>query len=156
MGITILTAFAMACSNRTPAKNTQTMTIKPGNGVGPIQLGMPMDEVKKVMGAPDQIMGGKVFQYNSLGFCVLPRKGTTDVGAIMMGDMEGRSALTDAFKGTTAEGIGMKSTRQAVVTTYGQPEKTRVISEGVEELQYDAGRTCYTLKGGLVVHIVIK
>ncbi len=129
------------------------MDIVPGVGVGPIKFGMTMDAVKQALGEPDRTTG-KVLEYLSLGLAVIPSKQDVTVGAIMMGDGSG-SYLMDRFKGVTKEGIRMKSTRQEITVAYGEPESAETEDTGVEVLQYDSGRTRYTLKDGQLVHIAL-
>ena len=130
------------------------MTIVPEVGVGPIKFGMTMDDVKNALGVPDPAPG-KPLQYSSQGLAVLPNNADGTVGAIMMGDTGG-GQLVEKFKGATKEGIKMKSTRQEIVTAYGQPESAKDTADGLEELRYDSGRTQYKLKAGRVVHITLR
>ena len=130
------------------------MDIVPGVGVGPIKFGMTMDEVKQALGEPDR-MHGKALEYLSLGLAVVVSKQDGTVGAIMIGDGNG-SYLVDRFKGATKEGICMKSTRQEIIAAYGAPEDTASEVPGFETLNYDSGRTEYSLKDGRLVHIALR
>jgi hypothetical protein len=156
----LLTLFGLlsilgSCSrSSTPTAPEVNLEIIPGTGVGPIKLGMTMDEVKKALGQPDA-RPGRPLQYLSLGLAVLPTSKDETVGAIMMGDPEG-GVLVERFKGVTPKGIGMKSTRQEIIAAYGQPENTKSSTGGLEELQYDSGGTQYALRGGRVVHITLR
>jgi hypothetical protein len=129
------------------------MDIVPGVGVGPVNFGMTMDEVKQALGEPDRTTG-KALEYLSLGMAVIPSKRDGTVGVIMIGDGSG-SYLVDRFRGATKEGIRMKSTRQEIVAAYGEPERAETEASGVEVLQYDSGRTRYTLKDGYLAHIAL-
>lgn len=137
------------------------MLIEPGVGVGPVKLGMKMEEVRKLFGEPD-VRIANTMQYNKLGFAILPKK-PTEVGAIMMGD-SGGSFLVDAFKGETQDGIRMGSSRQAIVDVYGEPVRSPVdkftvaeeAKQGVESLHYRDLGLRFVLKDGRLVHITLR
>ena len=139
------------------------LTIEPGIGLGPIKFGMPMDDVIPLLGEPDQ-MTGKVLHYQDLGIAVIPSRGT-HVGALMMGDSSG-GFLVDRFKGKTKNGIGMKATKEAIVSAFGSPEKDlspaakmlqrEEAKQGYESLSYDSGSLKFVLKDKQLVHITIR
>ena len=154
LGICVAAFLTTSCSRSPgPASAGVAMDIVPGVGVGPIKFGMTMDAVKQALGEPDRAPG-RALEYLSLGLAVIRSKRDGTVGAIMMGDGNG-SYLVDRFKGVTKEGICMKSTRQEITVAYGEPESAESEDTGVEVLQYDSGRTRYTLKDGRLVHIVL-
>lgn len=129
------------------------MNVEPGVGVGPIKFGMSMEDVKKALGEPGR-MTGRAQEYLALGLAVLPGRDGT-VGAVMMGDTGG-GTLSEAFKGSTKDGIGMGVNRDKIVAVLGQPERSETAASDTERLHYDSGRTTYTLKSGMLVHIVLK
>jgi hypothetical protein len=156
LGKFIALAFSVtlvACSRSpAPASPVVSMEIVPGTGVGPVQLGMTMDEVKKSLGNPDSTPG-KALQYSARGLAILPSSADGTVGAIMIGDTSG-GPLVDKFTGATKEGIKMRSTRDEIVAAYGQPESAKTTPDGLEELRY--GKTQYQLREGRLVHITVR
>ena len=134
---------------------TEGFEIKPGVGVGPITLGMKMDEVENHLGKPDRT-SGRALEYLNEGMAIVPTRAGDAVGGIRMGDAQG-GKLARAFKGKTREGIGMGSTKSEVLATFGKPDNTKE-QDGVEALTYDSGRSrsVYTFKDSKLVHIRLK
>ena len=117
---------------------TEGFEIKPGVGVGPITLGMKMDEVENYLGKPDRA-SRRAWEYLNEGMAIVPNRAGDAVGGILMGDTKG-GKLARAFKGKTREGIGMGSTKSEILAAFGKPDNTER-QAGVEALTYDSGRS---------------
>jgi hypothetical protein len=140
------------------AKKNKPLLITPKVGIGPIKFGLTKKDVEEVLGKPYRVTG-QAHEYQHLGFAVIFDK-QDKVGAILGGAWcEISDILLDVFKGVTAKGIKLRSTKQQVISAYGKPSKTNIIGANnmdFEVLKYDSLRTDFALRKGKIVHITLK
>ena len=112
-------------------------------------------EVIAELGEP-QTKQGKILNYVRSGFSVIPGKDGV-VAVVMCGDPSSLSSpLVKAFTGRTADGIGMRSTRDAVVKAFGTPDETDSPEPGHERLKYTEPGLAFILEDNKVHHITVN
>ena len=139
------------------------MTIEPRLGVGPIKLGMPMDEVTAVLGDPEKRMGSSLL-YLGLGFAIVPGRNNS-VASIMVGDLDGGQPV-EAFKGKTKGGLGLGASYQEIIEAYGEPEsrdgpvaeltKREESRHGIKTLNYQSVNLTFTFREERLVSIWLQ
>ena len=124
--------------------------IRPGDGVGPIRLGMSKEEVYAVWGKPDKTVGthNNVWQYFDHGVDVplSDRAGVWQIGCVLSETM---AVPFKTFTGTTPEGIGIGATEEEIIDALGQPDSRTTHDHGIIALQYNRGIK-FTLQSGWV------
>lgn len=97
--------------------------ILPGIGVGEIQLGMTVGEMKDRLGKPDIDATGFSLVYADLGVEVV----IIDEKVRMIYCVNGMSNAPEvkACKSQTVEGIGIGSTESDIISAYGEPTNRR-------------------------------
>lgn len=116
-----------------PAGTTKThsppLDVIPKQGVGEIRFGTSLAEVCAIIGEPtkEKAMGASAREmvYAELGLVLLVHS-KHGVGDIQCCSNDARYSLTygvtmKAFSGTNEEGIGIGSTREELIATYGEP-----------------------------------
>ena len=123
--------------------------LEPGAGFGGLRLGMSRAEVEAAVGPAEQVRGEDAWEYPSCGFALVfgPEQ---RLGALMAG---GHSTLNERFSVETAEGLGIGSSREEVVSELGEPSRT---SSEDQMLHYDERGVVWTLADDRVAHIMIK
>ena len=131
------------------------LLIQPNIAVGPVHVGMSVNEVMAALGEPERRTSNSL-EYPQLGLAVMPGP-DNKVLVVMCGDVTGiNGPFAMAFKGRTKEGIGMYSTRDEIVNAYGPPTADEKMRGGLESLQYEPlGMTC-TLEAGKVHHMIVR
>jgi RNA polymerase sigma factor (sigma-70 family) len=144
-------AFAFGESPSSPA----SMLIVPKTSVGGVRAGMTAEQVITELGPPDITTGTRhVLHYVRQGFSVVCDRETGQVGAVFCGDALGLSgSMTKAFKGSTAQGIGMGSSHADVVTAYGPPTDATQTEKNLESLKYVPLGLNFLLRNDKVVYI---
>jgi len=147
-----------ACSNDEPAKpatENPPMLIQPGVSVGKVRAGMTVDEVRRQLGDP-QRSTPNALEYTRLGFAVMPGSDGI-VQVVMCGDVTGNSGpLVKRFTGRTKEGIGLGSTREDLIKTYGEASKDERFPGARESLKYEQLGITFSLEAGKVHHMIIR
>jgi len=159
-GLVVLVA-GTSCSQqsgRTEAENFKSNTaiqIEPNSSVGNIRAGMTLEQVVTQMGEPPRRTSNSL-EYPRLGLAVMPGpQGVVQI--VMCGDVTGiNGPFVKAFTGRTKEGIGMYSTRQDVIKSYGEPTSSERMRGGVESLQYQPLGITFTLEGDKVYHMIVR
>jgi len=131
----------------TDEKEPTTALIRPGIGVGKVQFGMAVDDMKEILGKPDIDATGISYVYADLGievvfrddkvhsiYCVHHMKGVPDFRVC---------------KYRTQEGIGIDSSESDIITAYGEPAKR---SDGA--LMYKELGLRFELENGQVRKII--
>jgi hypothetical protein len=101
--------------------------IRPGVGLGQIMLGSTQEAVREAFGEPDRMNGPLAWEYLAHGFAVgFDKQGNLLAifagDGCLRGDPPAISPLVDAFKGRTATGLGMRSSRVKVEADLGPPD----------------------------------
>ncbi|MHC4423517.1 MAG: tetratricopeptide repeat protein [Planctomycetota bacterium] len=132
------------------------LVIKPLVGVGEVRFGMTIEQMKEILGEPQRVTGGRGCEYLDSGFAILSAKDGT-VAVIMFGDMSlPDSPLIRNCKCRTDKDIGMGSSRQDVISAYGQPSSTdHPFSDtgNFVRLKYDKLNGEFILRDYKVVHM---
>ncbi len=128
-------------TDSTNNQQEQAMLIQPMVGVGKVHLAMTIDEVKQILGEPEQDEANPdAFVYKDMGLSVVcPDKKTVRFIIITGGNYQ------------TAEGIGIGSTRKDVLATYGEPDKK---AKGNRQY-YQKMQIIFTITGERVVAIML-
>lgn len=126
--------------------------IEPGKGMGRVQFGMTMKQLREAIGKPERTLGG-AYEYPSKGFAVLAGK-DGKVASIMCGDMSGKnSPLVDACVCRTSRGIGMGSSEKEITAAYG-PSPSVQQGKDRKILAYPSLDALFTLKDDKVIHMI--
>ena len=137
----------------TTAPTAADLTVRPGDGVGGVKIGMLMTDVERVLGAPTRkVAPSGTIEYLRLGMVVIPKRGTNRVGTIV-GE---RPKTLPAFTGLTAEALGIGSTRKQIVAVYGEPDHaTTKPGTTFENLRYDGRGISWTLNEGQCIQVAV-
>jgi outer membrane lipoprotein-sorting protein len=120
--------------------------IQPGVGIGELHFGDPSDNVTKILGEPDFMMGDWLYQYT--GLAVVVREGK--VYSFQGGDAKGpETRHAQQCRLRTSEGIGMGSSEQEIVEVYGEPTR-RTTRQGDVSIVYRNKGMGFTLRGDKV------
>ena len=133
--------------------SSEDLLIRPGIGVGKIEFGMTVQQMKDILGKPDVAGTGISYMYTSLGIEIVA-KGKVTISAILCGNPSNRKdlpmlkAMEEACKFKTAEGIGIGSTEVQVLKAFGQPTRRRD-----DTLLYKNKRISFSLANDKVIGI---
>jgi hypothetical protein len=103
--------------------SSEGFVISPGEGCGPVKIGMKKDEVIKALGPVEDGDDEKTMMYKSLGLDISIKDGA--VARIVGGKRGGTdwdSYFSRMFKGKSADGIGIGSVPQDVKRAWGKPD----------------------------------
>lgn len=142
---------------RIAARQNPPLLIVSGESVGEITLGMKKDEVRRALGAPEMQRGGpNTWEYLTGGFALMFSADDDRLVAILGGaSCPPDSALVEAFKGRTREGLGMGSSPKEITKAMGEPE--RVWIEGAAEyLYYPKLGNDFIVWHGEATHVTIR
>jgi hypothetical protein len=156
-GVMILaTLCAAGCSKQTPSTPSARSTmssVEPGICVGKVRAGMTTQQIIAELGKPDRNTGNALLYQREGIEVVVTAAGTAK--SVICGDENGpESRMVKAFTGRTKAGIGMGSTRAAVVEAYGEPTKTEQRAEQ-EVLWYRSKGLVFMLGGGKVDYMKV-
>lgn len=133
------------------------LTVTPLEGMGGVPFGAGRDQVIAAFGQPDRIdANGADLQYFSKGFSVgvFPKAGMRTLNCYTKAAFAGHFRVND-FAGQTDRGIRMGSTREQVVSAYGEPDKTTRAGQ-FTYLEYEGLKTTFTLDSqGRVVQFML-
>lgn len=152
------TLYWTGCSDGTDhasGNSNVPLTIEPNVAVGPVHAGMKVQDMVAKLGEPERCTANAL-EYTRLGFAVMPGPDGT-VHVVMCGDVTGvNGPLVKAFTGRTKEGIGLGSTREDLVKTYGEPTSSEKFHGGTESIRYDPLGMTFTLEAGKVYHMIVR
>lgn len=130
---------------------TEEIVVEPLVGIGPVKFGMSKDEIIEHFGQPDKLMAdGKKLNYvasKGLGFEFDSELGLQKIQCWSTNWPAELPFAVTTFTGRTKEGIGIGSTREEIISAYGQPDGTGTdANKGViEGLDYDKLRIQFSL-----------
>ncbi|MHC4551685.1 MAG: hypothetical protein ACYSUT_02800 [Planctomycetota bacterium] len=131
------------------------LILKPHQGCLPVTFGMTKQEVIKVLGKPDQILGKHCLDYSStlgLSFLVHSKKGLVALDCWSQNEKSKEGILCGAtFAGAFANGIKIGSTRKEVEKAFGKPKEKSNSSR--HHLNYLDLGLVFQFKKGKVSHI---
>jgi hypothetical protein len=130
-GVIVTAMIGMGCLGASPATRSASRrdTIRPGEGIGPIVLGMTEAELEDAMGKPATMPWKEaptVRQYPSKSVSVLlSKQEPRTVTAILAGRPAGvvNTMLMGPLPWHTDEGLGIGSTADDLTATYGTPDE---------------------------------
>ncbi len=153
--------FGAGCSQKSNQAAPETsganppMLIEPNLSVGKVRAGMTAQQAVAELGEP-QRRTANALEYPRLGLALMPGPDGV-VQVVMCGDVTGISGpFVAAFAGRTKEGIGMNSTRQEIISAYGEPTESQMMRGGLESLKYEPMGITFTLEGGRVHHMIVR
>jgi len=130
--------------------------------VGLIKAGMTLDEVEKVMGPskdPTFGSGKQRREYPKLGLTIkLVSDGSRKVESVQCGSLDPSDNLVKSSKHQTEEKLGIGSSRDKIIETYGHPSQIKKDWAGStpeEALYYDSLGMRFFITSGKVHQIII-
>jgi len=115
--------FGLSDTQSDASKESDSFIIRPGEGIGKLQFGMSVEQMKEIMGEPDMVLGETVFQYP--GFALTAPRDQKVTG-IMCGDPNpADSSRVAECRCKTTEKIGIGSSENEIIAAYGQPSLRR-------------------------------
>lgn len=146
-----------ACSQTSESEGPragESLLIEPHVSVGKVRAGMTMQQIVAELGEP-QRPTASALEYARLGLAVVQDTNGV-VQAVMCGDVTGiQGPYVKAFTGRTKEGVGMHSTREEVVRSFGEPNSSERFAGGLESLKYIPLGINLSLEGGQVHHMIV-
>lgn len=127
--------------------------LEPGVGFGDLRVGSTQAEVEALVGPPERRQGD-AWEYPACGFAVVfDREGRAQ--RIFGGDGTGGGPeLAERFTVRTEGGVGIGSSRQEVVSAFGEPAEARAEADH-EWLSYPGEGIQWLLRDGVVRHVTI-
>jgi len=132
------------------AKTNQPLLIEPGVGVGPVRFGMTREQIRGLIGEPYRTTGS-FDEYQHLGLAVLFDDDARVQGILAGAWCEPSDILLDVFKGETADGLGLRASREELVLAFGEPLSVREIDDAFELLSYENWE--FACRQGRLVHM---
>ena len=144
--------FGIAEKPQDQAQDSDKLVIRVGQGVGDLDFGMTVQQMKDILGQPDLTLGKSVFQYQ--GFALTAPRDQKVTG-IMCGDPDPTdSTILPDCNCITVEGIGIGSSQEEIIAAYGEPSLKRSGSiEGSTELIYRTKRMKFMLFDSKLSHM---
>ena len=140
------------------------LIIEPLVGFASVQFGMSQDEITKYFGQPDKVhtqTKGTKLNYvasKGLGFEVDSEFGLVKIQCWSKSWPEKLPFRVANFAGKTKEGIGIGSTREQIISAYGQPDRTGTDDNKgiIETLFYDELRIRFPVWQGKVISMTLE
>jgi hypothetical protein len=164
MGMIVTAMIGMGCLAAAPAtRSIRSDIIRPGDGVGPIQLGMSESELEAAIGKPATVPWNQpptVREYPGRGVTILLSKTEPRTVAMILGGRgEGilNSVLVAPYALRTAEGLGMGSTADELAGAYGPPDSDqRSAQTDWRMMSYASRGVEFGLREGQVVWVAVR
>lgn len=102
----------------------RALQIHPGEGLGQLPLGMPMDKALLTLGRPD-FSDAQTGLYLYFDQGVEVEMENEQLARITLHGRTGRGYDYVPYPGVTEEGIGVHSTKTELVQAYGEPDEVR-------------------------------
>jgi len=144
---------------RLPDRPKKALVVEPLVGIDKVRFGMTIEQMKNILGEPVRSRG-ILHEYRDLGFAILAIKDST-VTIIACGDRRrADSPLVKNCTVRTKKGIGMGSSREAVIKAYGQPSSTQELpvpgDDSAVTLRYDQLSSEFQLRNGKVTYMMFR
>ena len=152
-GVAVL--FFAGVSFAQPANHDHPWTIRPGEGIGSIEIFMEPEEVVSAAGQPDERKAeGSWWVYRDPGVIVLfPLPGESHHFTLLL--KLHKKLLAPRVPPRTAEGIGLDSTKDEVIAAFGPPEQSQDFGERVH-YGYPSKGIDFALRDGRVEEITVS
>jgi hypothetical protein len=140
-----------------PGPNAGKFIIEPTVDIGGVRFGMTAEQMKEILGPPDD-KTGCAYQYFNGGFLIITAADDT-VDTVICGALYAPdSPLIKNCKYRTSKDIGMGSGKQDIISAYGQPSSTRQHLDGSNSvtLGYENISAKFTLTDDKVVQMVFR
>jgi hypothetical protein len=145
-------------------ETTEELIIEPLVGFESVQFGMSKDEIIEHFGQPDKLTTrteGTKLNYvasKGLGFEVDSELGLAKIQCWSKSWPEKLPFRVANFIGKTKEGIGIGSTREQIISAYGQPDRTGTDDNKgiIETLFYDELRIRFPIWQGKVISMTLE
>lgn len=137
----------------TPGK---AFVIEPLVGIGKVRFGMTVEQMKQILGEPQQSRG-VLQEYLDSGFAILAMNDAVTI--IACGDRRrADSPRIRNCKSRTKKGIGMGSSKEDIIKAYGEPSSTQQLPRpsGAVSLKYDQLNSEFLLMGDKVIQMTFK
>ena len=122
--------------------------IRPGDGVGPIRLGMSKEEVHAIWGKAYKVpTSAHEYLDHGVGVMLSDKRGVVEIACHLS---EAIALPFKTFTGTTPEGVGIGATEQEVIDALGQPDKRIAREHGMVVLDYGSAGIRFVLQPGWV------
>ncbi len=163
--LTVTLAALVSCGKKADEEEaTDGLIVEPLVGIGAVQFGMSKDEIIEHIGQPEKIhtqTGGMKLNYvasKGLGFTVDSELGLQKIQCWSDTWPEKLPFAVTTFTGRTEEGIGIGSTREQIISAYGQPDRTGTdANKGViEGLDYDKLRINFSIWQDKVISMTLE
>ncbi len=150
--LTLCLAVLVGCGKKVDEDESRDeIIIEPLVGIGPVRFGMSKDQVIEHFGRPDKVMAeGTKLNYvasKGLGFTVDSELGLQMIQCWSDNWPTKLPFAVTTFVGRTKEGIGIGSTREQIISAYGQPDRTGTDSNKgiIQNLGYDNLRIKFSI-----------
>jgi hypothetical protein len=142
----------------------EELTVEPLVGIGPVQFGMSKDEIIEHFGQPDKLTAraeGTKLNYvasKGLGFEVDSELGLQKIQCWSDNWPTELPFAVATFTGGTKEGIGIGSTREQIISIYGQPDRTGLDADKgvIEGLDYDKLRISFSIWQNKLISLTLE
>ena len=111
-------------------------------------------EITAALGAPDKMQGEVMIYDRQWGLSVACNRNKI-VSTIFCGDSMPQNPGVKIFKGRTKEGIGMGSSREEILQTFGPPTTAKPWAPGQEQLEYKPLGLTFILAKGRVFNLTV-
>jgi hypothetical protein len=134
----------------------KVLVVEPLVGIDKVRFGMTVEEMKQVLGEPQRTRV-PLHEYRDSGFAIFAINNT--VTMVACGSRRSSdSPLIKNCKVRTGKGIGMGSSKEDVISSYGQPSSTQQLP-GVSNavlLKYDQLSSEFLLRDDKVVYMMFR
>jgi outer membrane lipoprotein-sorting protein len=118
------------------AQNLLAPEVIPGVGMGPARFGMTKDEIIRVLGEPDVVVGkGNSLEYLSRGYTLYMKPSRGWFSVVCYGQESSAAKVRD-FAGKTKDGIGLGSSLRDLETALGKPDEIESPPEAPSTTKY--------------------
>jgi hypothetical protein len=131
--------------------------IEPLSEIGGFKFGSGVEKMNEIFGEPKSITG-YAYMYPDSGIVFIIKSDST-IDAVFCGNMtDSNSVMIKNCRYRTTEDIGMGSSREDVISAYGQPSSLRKHPDGSETvtLEYRDINSRFTIKDNKVVHMIFR
>ena len=152
----LLASLLSGCSKQQAhgvVSSSDSMLIEPGVSIGPVHSGMTTKQVIAKLGVPVKVRDG-ILMYRNLSV-FLAQDGL--VGHVFYFEPSTNRPFTEVITAHTKEGIGIGSSRDEVISAYGEPTATKYenVHKENEVLVYEPLHLQFHIRNGRVYLIAV-